>query len=91
MRYGEDLSDKKGLKKPWEKAAALIKCKSEIEIPEQRLWLAVMVQAIRDIGSEHHTKHFWKKDNLKLYCDILAIDVDYVINVLKMAGLKPAL
>lgn len=74
------------MQKPWEQAAAVIKLRAQLDLPEQQMWLAVLTQAIKDIGSKYHSSYFWKEDNLSTYGTILNIDIDYIFKALNYAG-----
>ena len=86
MRYSAVLKHSQILERPWEMAAAIIKRRANLDTPEKEIWFAVLVQAIRDIGSKYHSKDFWEAENLKLYCSLLEITTEYIYKTLRFIG-----
>lgn len=86
MKYRSESKRQANFSRPWEMAATIISRRADMDTPEKEMWFAVLVQAIRDIDSRHHSKYFWKEDNLKLYCGILRVNINYIIKALNFAG-----
>ncbi len=70
-------------------ACVVLSRNADVVIPEQKLWLDVILQAVRECKTKSHEQgchSFFKSRSFSLICDLVGINVEFARTVIKKIG-----